>query len=111
MAHDAGLHVTVHAAESGPASNVRQAVEELHATRIGHGYRVIEDPSVYQLAKDKGVHFEVRVISLVRVIYNCIPRSCRLVSPPVYTLILLTTTSTPLKRMQSFNNYQLINTH
>ncbi len=68
MAHDAGLHVTVHAAESGPASNVRQAVEELHATRIGHGYRVIEDPSVYQLAKDKGVHFEVRVISLVRVI-------------------------------------------
>ena len=59
MAHEAGLHVTVHAAESGPPSNISEAVNELYATRIGHGYRVLEDKSVYQLARDKNIHFEV----------------------------------------------------
>ncbi len=54
-----GLHVTVHAGESGPAANVRQAIEELGAERIGHGYHVVDDEEVYQLAKDKNIHFEV----------------------------------------------------
>ena len=74
-----GLHVTVHAAEAGPAANVQfcelrlnpwhgmvslynslhQAIEVLGAERIGHGYFVIDDEEVYQLAKQAGVHFEV----------------------------------------------------
>ena len=62
--------MTVHAAESGPASNVKEAIEVLHATRIGHGYRVIEDSTVYQLAKDKGVHFEVYIYIYIY-IYMC----------------------------------------
>ena len=61
-ARELGLHVTVHAAESGPASNVQQAVEVLGAERIGHGYHVLDDPAVYQLAKDKKLHFEVGLV-------------------------------------------------
>lgn len=60
-AKELGMHITVHAAESGPASNVQQAILELGAERIGHGYRVLEEPRVYQFAKEKGVHFEVRI--------------------------------------------------
>lgn len=59
-AKEMGLHVTVHAAESGPAANVKQAVLEMGAERIGHGYHVLDDPSVYKLAKERGLHFEVR---------------------------------------------------
>lgn len=60
-AKELGLHVTVHAAESGPASNVREAVERMGAERIGHGYHVLDEQEVYQFAKDKRLHFEVRV--------------------------------------------------
>ena len=119
-AKENGLHITVHAGESGPADNVRQvsgeggregeregdgererdggregreggrekeregwregerkregeklalfeqispfvsqAIEELGAERIGHGYHVLEDEAVYQLAREKKIHFEV----------------------------------------------------
>ena len=58
-AKDLGLNITVHAGESGPAANVKTAIEELGATRIGHGYHVIDDESIYQLAREKGIHFEV----------------------------------------------------
>ena len=36
-----------------------QAIEVLGAERIGHGYHVLDDEKVYELAKTKGVHFEV----------------------------------------------------
>ena len=60
QARGLGLHITVHAGESGPASNVRQAIEVLGAERIGHGYHVVDDEEVYQFARERGVHFEVR---------------------------------------------------
>jgi adenosine deaminase len=53
-----GLHVTIHAGESGPAANVRQAIEELGAERIGHGYHVLDDEAIYRLAREKRIHFE-----------------------------------------------------
>ena len=71
-AKELGMHVTVHAAESGPASNVREAVEKLGAERIGHGYHVLDDKSVYEFAKEKGVHFEVRVHMYMHVYYQSI---------------------------------------
>ncbi len=59
----AGLHVTVHAGEWGPASNVRQAIEVFGADRIGHGVRVLEDDSVVDLARERQTAFEVCVTS------------------------------------------------
>jgi len=40
---DAGLQVTVHAGEAGGAQSVWQAIEELGATRIGHGVATFTD--------------------------------------------------------------------
>jgi adenosine deaminase len=59
----AGLGITAHAGEwTGPAT-VRHAIEELGAERIGHGVRVVEDPNVAALARERGVAFEVCVTS------------------------------------------------
>ncbi|NOH01172.1 MAG: adenosine deaminase [Chloroflexi bacterium] len=62
-ARQAGLRITIHAGEWGPAQNVREAIENLGAERIGHGVRVMEDESVVSLARERGVAFEVCVTS------------------------------------------------
>ena len=58
-----GLRVTIHAGEWGGADNVRQAIEDLGADRIGHGIRVMEDPKIVALARERGILFEVCVTS------------------------------------------------
>jgi len=54
-----GLGITIHAGEAGRASNVREAVEVLHAQRIGHGISAIEDSSVVQLLRQRNVTLEI----------------------------------------------------
>ncbi|NPV85432.1 MAG: adenosine deaminase [Anaerolineae bacterium] len=58
-----GLAVTIHAGEWAGAANVRQAIEELQAERIGHGIRVLEDADVVALARERGIAFEVCITS------------------------------------------------
>lgn len=58
-AKESGLHITIHAGEWGPAENVRDAIENLGAERIGHGVRVLEDESVMALAREREIAFEV----------------------------------------------------
>ncbi len=65
-AKQAGLHITAHAGEWGPAENIRKAIEDLGAERIGHGVRILEDDSVVALAQERGVVFEVCVTSNVQ---------------------------------------------
>ncbi|MFZ5880992.1 MAG: adenosine deaminase [Chloroflexota bacterium] len=62
-ARQAGLHITIHAGEWGPAANVREAIESFHTERIGHGVRVLEDPAVTALAVERQTTFEVCVTS------------------------------------------------
>ncbi len=62
-AKEAGLHVTVHAGEWGPAANVREAIEQLGAERIGHGVRIVEDPIIMAEACERGTPFEVCLTS------------------------------------------------
>ena len=62
-AKQAGLHVTIHAGEWGPAYNVREAIEDIGAERIGHGVRVLEDESIVALARERGTAFEVCITS------------------------------------------------
>lgn len=54
-----GLHVTIHAAEAGDVSNIREAIEELGAERIGHGVRAREDLSVIDLLIRHNVTLEM----------------------------------------------------
>lgn len=64
-AKQAGLHITIHAGEWGPAANVRDAIENLNAERIGHGVRVMDAgrESIAAFAKERGTTFEVCVTS------------------------------------------------
>jgi adenosine deaminase len=54
-----GLGVTIHAGEWAAASNVRAAVERLHAARIGHGVRAIDDPTLCDWLVRRGTVLEV----------------------------------------------------
>ncbi|HLF25376.1 MAG TPA: adenosine deaminase [Anaerolineae bacterium] len=58
-AGEAGLGVTIHAGEAGGAENVRQAVAEMGAKRIGHGVRAIENSNVIKLLRERSVTLEV----------------------------------------------------
>ncbi len=62
-AHQAGLHLSVHAGEWGPAANIREAIELLDADRIAHGVRVLDAAAVTALARERAVPFEVCVTS------------------------------------------------
>ncbi len=62
-ARQSGLKTTVHAGEWGGAQNVGEAIQVFDADRIGHGVRVLEDPSVAALARERGVVFEVCITS------------------------------------------------
>jgi adenosine deaminase len=60
---DAGWQITVHAGEAGGAENVRYAVEQLGATRIGHGIRAAGDPAVLRLLAERGIGLEINLTS------------------------------------------------
>ena len=62
-ARQAGLHVTIHAGEWGPAQHIREAIEDLGTERIGHGVRVLEDENVTALARERQTAFEVCITS------------------------------------------------
>merc|ERR1719383_1022208 len=67
LAKDNGIPITIHAGEAGPASNVKQAVEILHAQRIGHGYHVLDDPEIYSsIVRQRGIHLEECPFSSVK---------------------------------------------
>ncbi|GBN79430.1 Adenosine deaminase [Araneus ventricosus] len=53
-----GLHRTAHAGEAGPAENVRTALNDMLAERIGHGYHVVDDEEIYADCLEQRVHFE-----------------------------------------------------
>ena len=63
---DAGWQITVHAGEAGGAENVRYAIEQLGATRIGHGLRATDDDAVLELIRDRGVGLEINLTSNVQ---------------------------------------------
>jgi aminodeoxyfutalosine deaminase len=54
-----GLGLAVHAGETGSAANVRSAVEDLRADRIGHGVAVLEDAELTSHLARAGTVFEV----------------------------------------------------
>jgi adenosine deaminase len=62
-ARQSGLRVTAHAGEWAGAHNVAHAIDKLGAERIGHGVRVLEDPQVVELARQRGAAFEVCLTS------------------------------------------------
>ena len=58
LAAELGLGRTVHAGEGRPPQEIRIAIEELGAQRIGHGTTLLADPSVLALVLDRQVVIE-----------------------------------------------------
>jgi adenosine deaminase len=55
---DAYLGVTIHAGEAKGAHSIWQAINELGATRIGHGVKAIEDPTLLDYLRDNRIGIE-----------------------------------------------------
>ncbi|MFN2483626.1 MAG: amidohydrolase family protein [Candidatus Limnocylindria bacterium] len=54
-----GLGITVHAGEIGPPGEVREAVEALEPSRIGHGIQSAQDVGVMAMLRERGVILEI----------------------------------------------------
>ena len=65
IARAAGLGLTAHAAEAGPASAAVDAVNLLGVSRIGHGSHIADDPGTLAWAAREGVAIEVCLTSNV----------------------------------------------
>lgn len=59
IAAAAGLGLTCHAAEAGPASAAIDAANLLGVSRIGHGTHIAEDPAVLREVAARGIVIEV----------------------------------------------------
>lgn len=58
IATDGGLGLTMHAGEDGPADYVRQAIDELGATRIGHATHLVDDLDLLRRVAAANIHVE-----------------------------------------------------
>ena len=57
-----GIPITIHAGEvqpTGSKSNLKVAIEDYGASRIGHGYRATDDQKMIELIKERNIHLEV----------------------------------------------------
>ena len=59
IAERAGLALVPHGGELAGPEHVRTCVEGLHADRLGHGVRTIEDPDLLDLVVQRGITLEV----------------------------------------------------
>jgi len=65
-AREAGLHVTIHAAECGPPERVREAIGLFGAERIGHGVNAVKDRRTMDLLIAHGVGIEACLTSNIQ---------------------------------------------
>ncbi|WP_162062270.1 adenosine deaminase [Vibrio taketomensis] len=63
---DAGLNVTVHAGEAAGAQSMWQAIQQLGATRIGHGVKAIHDPKLMDYLAENQIGIESCLTSNVQ---------------------------------------------
>ena len=60
-----GLRLTAHVGETDAATPaaVQEAIEVLGCDRLDHGYRIVDDPAVVALARERGIGFTVTPVS------------------------------------------------
>lgn len=64
--HKRGIPVTIHAGEAAGAGNIREAVSNLGATRIGHGVRLKEAPEVMDMIRSRQIPLEMCPVSNIQ---------------------------------------------
>jgi aminodeoxyfutalosine deaminase len=62
-AKEAGLISVPHAGENEGPKSVWGAINDLHADRLGHGVRSMEDPELLTLLKERQIPLEVNLVS------------------------------------------------
>ncbi len=65
FARAAGLHSVPHAGETDGPASVRAALDALHAERIGHGIRAVEDDELVKRLAGEGTPLEIALTSNV----------------------------------------------
>jgi aminodeoxyfutalosine deaminase len=65
-ARDAGLHCVPHAGETTGPDQVREALDELHAERVGHGINAVDDPELLRRLAAERITLEVCPTSNLR---------------------------------------------
>ncbi|MDR0462033.1 MAG: hypothetical protein LBG88_01705 [Christensenellaceae bacterium] len=66
QSNDIGMSTKVHAGEQLGADYVEKCINDFNPKQIQHGYRIIEDERVVELARQKGIVFNVCPTSSVR---------------------------------------------
>ncbi|MEO8479441.1 MAG: adenosine deaminase [Gemmatimonadota bacterium] len=61
-----GLGVTVHAGEAAGWESIFEAIHSCHATRIGHGTRLYENPDLLAYVRDRRILIETNITSNVQ---------------------------------------------
>ncbi|XP_075235787.1 adenosine deaminase-like isoform X2 [Lycorma delicatula] len=57
-ARKTGIHTTIHAGEASGPTAIKRAKDHYRCDRIGHGYHVIQDPTLYAQCLKDNIHFE-----------------------------------------------------
>ena len=70
LARDAGWNITVHAGEADGPQSIRQAIDELGATRIGHSVAAREEPHLMDFMANNKISIECCLTS------NCQTGAC-----------------------------------
>ncbi|MFC1960528.1 adenosine deaminase [Chloroflexota bacterium] len=65
MAYEAGLAAIPHAGETAGPPSIWGAVDALHAVRIGHGVRCLDDPALVDVLRERQIPLEVNPTSNV----------------------------------------------
>ncbi len=66
LAMSEGIPITIHAGEAGTSENIKEAIHNLGATRIGHGVHLKDDPELLQLVIDRQIPLEMCLTSNVQ---------------------------------------------
>ncbi|WP_083751950.1 adenosine deaminase [Saccharothrix sp. ALI-22-I] len=66
IARDADLHCVPHAGETTGPDQVREALDHLHAERIGHGINAANDPELLRRLAAEGITLEICPTSNIR---------------------------------------------
>jgi len=66
FAHAGGIASVPHAGETEGPRSIRGALDALHADRIRHGVRAVEDPLLLKEIADRGIVLDVCVLSNIR---------------------------------------------
>lgn len=66
LAKQLNIPITIHAGEAGGAENIWTSIQQLHATRIGHGVRLQEDDTIFNDVKQMQIPLEFCPISNIQ---------------------------------------------